>query len=52
VQLFHHQTTVERTQQNEMLLTARGVLSERSLSTFLECGGEKSICAIPAFVGP
>ena len=51
VELLHHEHAVERTQQHEVLLPARRVLSERGATGLLERGGEQPVRAIAALVG-
>jgi hypothetical protein len=51
MQLLHHQAVVVRAKENEMLLPARGVLTERGLSTLTERSSKKTIGAVPTFIG-
>ena len=51
VELLHHQHAVERTKEHEVLLAARGVLTERGAPGLLERRGEQAIRAVAALVG-
>jgi hypothetical protein len=52
VELLHDENAVERPEENQVLLAAGRILSERGASGILERRGEQTICAVASLVGP